>query len=72
MPPDRGNNALQALSLLGHGEFILFRMNWYIPPASENSRLLRELFWKIEELQKGLEEEVLQSCQRITDKVVED
>ena len=50
----------------------MFTMCWSIPPASENSRLLREIFWKIEELQKGLEEEVLESCQRINSKVMED
>ena len=61
-----------ALSLLGQGEFFLFRATWYIPPASVNSRLLREIMWAIEELQKGLENEVQESCQRIVKKVTEE
>ena len=72
IPPDRGDNPLKALDLLEAGEFVLFRMNWYIKPASENSKLLRELFWKIEELQKALEDEIQVACKRTLKKVTEE
>ena len=67
MPPCRQNNPLVALSLLGDGEFALFRATFYIPPASQSSRLVQEVMWAVEELQKSLEDEVVASCQRMAE-----
>lgn len=72
MPPNRGDNALMALSILGDGEYIIFRATWHIEPASESSRLLHEIQLAIERLQASLEAEVRASCQRVLRKVTEE
>ena len=72
MPPNRGDNALMALSILGDGEYIIFQASWHIAPASEAARLLREVLWSIEVLQASLEAEVRASCHRVVNEVTEE
>lgn len=43
-----------------------------IPPATGNSRFLPEVFQAIEQLQKGLEDEVQVACKRTMKKVTEE
>ena len=69
MPPCRQNNPLIALSLLGDGEFLVFTTTFHIPPATKSSRLLREVMWAVEELQKSLEDEVQSLCQQMAEEV---
>jgi len=67
IPPNRINNPMAALELLDLSEFWLFRSLWYLPPASESSKGVRDIIWLMELLQADLEQEFRVACRRHLD-----
>ena len=65
MPPNRKDNPMTALELLGHAEYRLFSALWYLPAASMCSKAVRDILWSMELLQAALEEEFKISCRRL-------
>ena len=43
--------------MLGRAEYWLFTALWYVPPASNCSKVTRDVLWKMEKLQAMLEQE---------------